>query len=142
MTKIKMILTFAILMLSFAISAQNPGYQPYQTVASIYNGQRTEGSNSVYIKFDGNLILIDKLGNGMIVNRYIDSGEYSDGNKIYYLQSYNHGTMYQGSGWITNRNKWLLVSPDRQNINEVDKQYDTTIIYKVQSAASAGSMIY
>lgn len=142
MRKIKMFLTFAVLMISFAISAQGPGYKPYQVVAYINNGQRTEGSSSVYINFDGNLIHIDRMGNGMIVSRYIDSGEYSDGNKVYYFQAYNYGTINQGSGWVTNRNKWLLVSPDRKHINEVDKQYNSTTIFKVQSASSAGSMIY
>ncbi len=137
-----MILTFAAMMVSFAISAQSPGYTPYQVVAYVNNGQRTEGSSSVYIKFDGNLIYVDMMGNGMIVSRYIDSGEYSDGNKVYYFQSYNHGTINQGSGWVTDRNQWLLVSPDKNNINEVNRSRKSTSIYKVQSASSAGSMIY
>ncbi len=123
-------------------SAQKPGFQAYRKIASVSNGVRTDGGgDTVYIKFDGNLVFEDFLG-GLFISRYIYSGQQSDGTLLYYQQAWNHGTINQGSGWMTNYNSWMKVSPDKKTINISADNGRLIIIYKIQTPDSAGEMIY
>lgn len=140
MKNLKLIITAAILLICFSVYAQKPGYQAYRSVAIVENGVRKESSGStVYLKFDGNLIFMSV---GMPTDfRYILSGTQSDGNQLYYQQAFNNGTIYQGSGWQTNTNSYILISPDRKHFNRRVGQ-GSIMVYKIQTADSAGSMIY
>ena len=119
------------------VSAQKAGYDPYQVVASVNNGVRNPSSAVYYLKFDGNMVYVD-YGIGQDSRwKYSDT---QNGNSIYYREVYNHGTIYQGSGYIEDRNQRMIVSPNRENINIV--MYNSTLILKKQSSSSAGEMIY
>lgn len=134
-------------MLPLVASAQKPGFSPYECVAYVKNGQRTNASgsgSSAWVKFDGNLVFINPVGGAYPDLRYRYSETQSDGTKVYYQQAYNTGGMGTSAGWMDNTSSWILVSPDRTTINKVSVfggNKDVTI-YKVQSASSAGDMIY
>lgn len=131
-----LMLLMAILLPSF-IYAQGNGFTPYECVATVRDGQRSPSSGVYYVKFDGNMAYVKMLYGE---DRYKYSGTQSNGNNLYYRQVYNHGTIYQGSGWIENRNCYILVSPDKNTINLVIM--DSTLILKLQTSDSAGDMIY
>lgn len=138
------ILLFAMI-LPFMASAQKPGYSPYECVGYVNNGQRTNGSGSIaWTKFDGNLIFLNPVGGAYPDLRFRYSETQSNGTLVYYQQAYNVGGMGTPSGWMDNRNSWLLVSPDKSTINYVTQfgNNKNVTIYKIQTASSAGDMIY
>ena len=137
MKSLKILMLLAALLLPTLIHAQNNGFTPYQCVATVKDGQRSSGSGVYYVKFDGNMAFVKMLYGE---DRYKYSGTQSSGNNLYYRQVYNHGTMYQGSGWIENRDSYILVSPDKNTINLVIM--GTTFVLKLQTSDSAGDMIY
>lgn len=125
---------------SLGVSAQKPGYTRYVITKTIdKNGNVSSGNGGAgyWIKFENNLIWLD-MGFGS-QSRYIYNSTRSDGNKLYYLQAWNHGTMNQGSGWMTFYDSYLLVSADRTLINQ-KSNYGTSVL-RLQTANDVGGMI-
>lgn len=140
--KLSIITLLFALFVPFLTMAQKPGYKSYVTTAYINDGVRSGGSSQVtWVKFDGNLILMD---HGFYEARYKYSYTQDNGTQVYYRQAWNYGTMQQGSGWVENRNNWLLVSQDEKHINEcsVFGNSKNVTVLELQTASSVGDMIY
>lgn len=142
---IKSIRTILILVL-FAFTVvgafgQKPGYTRYVITKNIdRNGNVTpsRGGAGQWIKFEGNLLFAD-YGGGLTPERYVYDSTQDNGNKIYYRQAYNHGTMNQGSGWMTFYDTYIIVSADKNTLNKMSK--NGGFVLKKQSANDVGDMI-
>lgn len=127
---------------SLGVSAQKPGYTRYVITKHIDKDGNTKpatGGSGYWIKFEGNLAFLD-MGFGT-ENRFIYDSTQSNGNKLYYLQAWNYGTMNQGSGWVTQRNTYLLVSPNRSVINHILGYGWGGSVLRIQTANDVGGMI-
>lgn len=140
MKHLRVFLLLTAIFMPMMVFSQKQGWDSYSVEAYVRNGQRTSSSSTVWIKFDGNLIFLEFCA-GLTPSRYIYKGKTNDGNSIYYLQVYNHGTISQGSGYITFNDNYLLVSPNREKLNAVSKRDNTTTIYKKHNPADVGGMI-
>lgn len=143
MKYLKMVFLMALLsFISVNVSAQKPGYTRYVITKSIDsngNVKASTGGSGYWIKFDGNLLWLD-MGFGS-QSRYIYDSTQSNGNKLYYRQAYNYGTMSQGSGWVTFRDSYALVSPDQSVINVEGSSNSDTQVLHIQSADDVGDII-
>lgn len=134
------LLLMSAIIFSVAAVAQKPGYTRYQVTKYIDNGQVREGGGSgagKWVKFDGNILWID---DGVTDARYVFDSRRSDGSALYYRTSWNYGTMYQGSGWVTIRDQYALVSSDRKLINEKGAWGLGTVL-RIQTTDNIGGMI-
>ena len=128
-----LILLIAMLLPNLAYS-QKQGYEPYKYVASVSNGERKSGSQTFYVRFNGNMVNIDR-GFGIDSN-YKYSGN-QNGNSIYYRII---NDPYYGN--TEDRNQYILVSPDKSHINIVSTNYNLTEILEKTNSSVAGEMIY
>lgn len=140
MDKLKIVLLTLGLALSFMANAQKPGYQSYSRDSVISpNGNRSNSSGTVWVKFGGDLIFINY---GLpYESRYKYHETQANGVEVYYFQAYNHGTMAQGSGWMTFYDECIKISPDKNTLNQCHKDGSITV-YKIHTPSSAGDMIY
>lgn len=126
---------------SLEVSAQKPGYTRYvitKTIDKNGNVKSGYGGSGYWIKFENNLIWLD-MGFGS-ESRYIYNSTRNDGNKLYYHQAWNYGTMNQGSGWVTDYDSYLLVSADQTLINMKVGNCGTYVL-RLQTANDVGGMI-
>lgn len=144
MKRTKTLLALLALVLAMGMSsyAQKPGYTRYVITKSIDNGNVRDaagGGQGYWIKFEGDLIWLD-MGFGS-QSRFVYNTTRNDGNKLYYSSAWNHGTMNQGSGWVTSYDSWLLVSPDGNTINWMQNNGNRGQVLKKQTANDVGGMI-
>lgn len=123
--------------------AQKPGYTRYVITKYVSNGQTTNatGGAGYWFKFDNNLIWVDMGFTGATLMRYEYNTTKKNGVKLYYSTPYNHGTMSQGSGYITNYNNWILVSNNRNTINIVSNNGKDITVLKKQTVDDVPDMI-
>lgn len=136
--RIFLLLLTAIIVSAIAV-AQKPGYTRYQVTKYINNGRVEECAGKGFgqwVKFEGNILWID---NGITNSRYVFNSRRSDGSLLYYFTAWNHGTIYQGSGWQINYNNYAIVSSDHTLINE--KVGDITAVLRIQTTDDVGRMI-
>lgn len=121
--------------------AQKPGYTRYVITKNVINGNvsDSQGGAGYWIKFDGNIIWLD-MGFGS-QSRYVFNSTRSDGTKLYYFTAYNHGTLSQGSGYVTFYDTYLIVSSDNKTINAMRDRGQNGSVLKIQSANDVGEMI-
>lgn len=143
MKKLRKVAVFLglVLIATLAVNAQKPGYTRYVVTKNISNGNVTSSSGGAgfWIKFEGNILWLD-MGFGS-QSRYVYQQTQGDGNKLYYLTAWNHGTMNQGSGWVTNYTSWMLVSPDGNTLNMMRDNGRNGMVLKRQTANGVGGMI-
>lgn len=144
MKRTKTLLALLALVLAMGMSsyAQKPGYTRYVITKSIDNGNVRDasgGGQGYWIKFEGDLIWLD-MGFGS-QSRFVYNTTRNDGNKLYYSSAWNHGTMNQGSGWVTFYDSWMLVSPDGNTLNWMQNNGKTGQVLKKQTANDVGGMI-
>lgn len=136
-----MMVAIVMAAMSFGILAQQSKATRYTITKIVLNDNASypDGGQGYWIRFEGaNLLWVD-MGFGNQMRYQFDSCQ-SNGNLLYYLTPYNYGTMSQGSGYVLNRQNWILVNPDRSVINMVSNNGRNVTVLKVDNA-NVGDMI-